>query len=428
MGVVGLPTTLNNLSGGSAVIRKFSTELRRKAVPSDFYTALRGEDVIYKGQTIQIPDKIYTKIKASDSAGANNVRVTLKMPLNGNILRGRAIAMGTEIQPIIKTGTIYRNNYRFVVQDEPGYGEDKLDAQPYRLYQEHVNDLSQHAKAEEGLEIRMALVESNGWNLQAGSTAATCPAQWNRNFYVIGCPTALQPTFHPNAATYTNRIVSAIQTAAGGPGANFIQTAAQMTTCNDLDNIIRWAFRRRMMPMTLNGRSGFVLSMSQLGAQRFSDPAFTDSLGARWSSVQRFTGAVDVQIWHGLIGKYEGPSATIWVTVDDRLPTLIPTGTGEPFGLAAGYVWPTDSDLRQLEGTTTRDAMILHGMGAVVNWDAEPMHLIQQDWDYNIRNGKGYAGVRGIQQLQYDNTPADPTGAAREYFGSAVIVAGRQEG
>lgn len=416
-------TTLNNLSGGAAVIRKFSTELRRKAIPKSIYVNIRGETVIYKGQYMAIPNGIYTKIKASDKAGANNIRVTLKMPLNGNILRGRTVAVGTEVAPVIRTGTLYRANYRFVVQDEPGYHEDRLDAAPYRLYQEHVRDLAPHASAEEDLEIHMALVETYGWNMLFGSTALTCPAMWNRNCYVIGAP--LQPAFHPNLATYTNRIVSAMNNASGGNGA-FAQTASQMLSGNTVDNIIRWAFRRRMTPLVLEGRHAYVLTVSQLGAQRFSDPFFTDSMGARWVTTNRIQ-SQKVQMWNGLLGKYVSPSATVYVVVDDRLPTLLPSGSAEPFGLIAGYIWPTDNDLRNLDNTTVRDAMILHGAGAIVNWEAEAMRLIEDDYDYKLNWGKGYAGVRGIQQLQFDTTPAGATGATREYHGSALIIGGRYE-
>jgi hypothetical protein len=109
------------------------------------------------------------------------------------------------------------------------------------------------------------------------------------------------------------------------------------------------------------------------------------------------------------------------------LPTLIPSGTAEPWGLRAGYVWPQEDDLRERDNALTRDACILHGAGGIANFEQEKMHFITQDWDYEVRNGKGYAGVRGIQQLQFDTTPTDATGASRAYYGSAIVVCGRDE-
>lgn len=418
-------TSLLSTIDANAVITNYSKKLRRKAIPKDIYTNIRGEDIIYKNKEVNVPEMFYHKVEAQSTAGANNVRIPMKMPVNANILRGRAIALGQEVRPVIKTGAIHRNNYRFVVQAEPGYGEDKLDAAPYMLYQEHVNDLYPHAEAEEGLEIRMAAIETYGWNLMAGSTVNVCQAQWNRNTYVVGCPMTQQPVFHPDYATYTNRIVSAIDVASGG-GATFQQTASQMLSGNEIDNILRWAFARRMKPMTIGGRSTFVLTISLLGAQRFSDPNFVDSMGNRWvNSGYRMN--KDIQNWVGVLGEYIGPYASVVVAVDERLATLLPSGTSAPYGLSAGYVWPTDSDLRNLDNELIRDAMILHGKGGLVKWDAEPMHLIQEDWDYKIRNGKGYAGVRGIQQLQFDTSPEDATGAAREHWGSALIIGGRAE-
>jgi hypothetical protein len=416
-------SSLNTLSGGASVVRNFSKELRRKAIPRDIYTNLRAKHIVYEGQRLEIPAGIYQSISPKDTAGANNVRVTMKLPINANILRGRTVALGTEVAPVVKTGTLYRAPYRFVVQNEPGYGEDKLDAEPYKLYQAHVDDLSPHGAAEEGLEIRMALIESNGWNLLAGSTAALAPAQWNRNFFICGLNADSQPAFHPTYATYTNRIVNLIDTVSGGAG-NFTQTQTQMLSGWAMDEMVIYALRRRMIPL-MGKRPYFVLTISQVQAAYFSNPNFVDTLGDRWTAQNRLSNDA-AQNWIGILGKWTSASgADIYVTMDERLATLLPSGSAAPFGLAAHYMWPTDNDDRQLDNPIVRDASILHGAGAVVKWEPEPMHYINDNYDYHVRNGYGYAGVRGIQQLQFDSSPVDPTGVGREYFGSAVIVVGR---
>jgi len=245
----------------------------------------------------------------------------------------------------------------------------------------------------------------------------------------MGCPITQQPTFNPTWATYTNSIVQSIDIAAGGDGtgsSGFVQTNAQMISGNGLDTALRWAHRRRMIPLEIEGRSAYVLTISMLQAQRFSDPAFNDSMGSRWVQYNQLSSTV--QKWYGIIGKWQSAvGADIYIVVDDRLPTLLPSGSAAPFGLSPGYMWPTDVCLRNLDNELIRDACILHGKGAVVKLDAEPMHLIQEDYDYNIRNGKGYAGVRGIMQLQFDTVPVDATGASRYYGGSAILVCGRNE-
>jgi len=408
-------------------IRKYSLDLQRQAISKDIYVNLRADAVVYQHEEqMSIPNGIYQKISGGVMSGSNSVRVTFKETVNANILRGRAVAVGTEVAPATLTGDLFRNNYRFVVQAPPGYGEDRLDAEPYKLYETHVKDLSPHAAAEEGLEIRMAYLETYGWNLMAGSTVNLCPAQWNRHFYVAGVPTlAQQPAFHPTYATYTNRIVGAMNLASGSTG-TFPQTAAQMLSGLVMDQLARFAWQRRVLPLVINGHQAFVLSISDLQAIRFSNPNFVDTLGNRWVAMNNLD--EKTQNWYGILGRWASAAGPhIYVVVDDRLPSLIPTGTAEPFGLTPGYMWPTDLDLRNLDNPLARDASILHGKGGVVNFEQEKMHMISDDYDYNIRNGAGYAGVRGIQQLQFDTTPADPTGAGRIQMGSAIVVLGRSE-
>ena len=420
-------TSLNTLSGGSLVVRKFSKTLRRRAIPKSIYANITGERIIYKRQELAMPSDVITRLSPEEIGGATSVRVGLKMEPNANILRGNAVALGTEIAPVVKSGTLYRNNYRIVFQDKPGYGENRLDAEFYRLYEEHAKDLAPHAAAEEDLEIHMALVETNGWNLQAGSTVNTCPAQWNRHCFVAGVGSVRQqPNFHPNWATYTNRIVGAMDTASGGTGA-FPQTAAQMLSGRVMDELVRFAFMRRIWPLMIGGNQAFVLTISQLQAARFSNPNFVDNLGNRYTRSQEVNNE-QVQNWYGLLGKWmSAAGADIYIVRDDRLATLIPSGTAEPYGLTAGYMWPIANDQRQLDNPVARDASILHGAGALYLMEPEKMHMISQDWDYNVRNGVGYAGNRGYQHLQFDTTPVDPTGAQREYFGSVLVVLGRAE-
>lgn len=421
-------TDLGTLSGNSLVVRKFSKTLRRQAIPKSIYANITGERIIYKRQEMPMPSAVIERLSPEEIGGSNNVRVGLKVTPNANILRDNAVAMGTEIAPQVKSGTLYRNNYRIVFQDKPGYGVNKIDAEFYRLYEEHVRDLAPHAAAEEDLEIHMALVETNGWNLQSPGMGGVCPAQWNRHVFVANAGTIWQqPAFHPNWATYTNRIVSAMDTASGGTG-TFPQTAAQMLSGTVMDELVRFAFLRRMWPLTISGNQAFVLTVSQLQAARFSNTRFVDTLGSRYTRVDDIKDS-KVQNWYGMIGKWvSAAGADIYIVRDDRLATLIPSGTAAPYGLQAGYMWPTVNDQRQLENPIVRDASILHGAGALYLLEPEKMHMISQDWDYNVRNGVGYAGVRGYQHMQFDLSPVDPTGAAREYFGSCLVVLGRAEG
>jgi LysM repeat protein len=115
---VSLVTGLGTLNA-QALITKYSNQLRRNAILRDIYTNLKGQDIIYEGQRLAIPNGIYTNIKASDTAGANSVRVILKMPVNANIITGGGIALGTEVAPVIRSGKLYSSPYRFVLQAPP---------------------------------------------------------------------------------------------------------------------------------------------------------------------------------------------------------------------------------------------------------------------------------------------------------------------
>ena len=414
-------TALSTLDS-NAVIQNYSKELRRKAIPRDIYTNVRGDPVLWEGGRMAIPQSIYTPIAAKDSSMATTVRITMKMPLNGNPLLGGTVAIGTEIAPIIRTATLYRNNYRIVVQDEPGYGIDKLDAAPYRLYQEHVNDLGPHAAAYEGLQIRTSLVESYPDNLQGGVTAATCVAQFNPNFYVCGALLNQQPAFHTTATTYVNRICGAINTANGGMRG----AASGMLLCKSIDAMVVQALRRRMKPVS-GKRPYFLLTISDVQAANFSDPAVTGSLGSRFIAQNRMDN-MEQQNWTGMLGRYTTSSGVdVFLVVDERLPILNVSGTGAPYSISAQYMWPTDNDDRDLTDRHSYDACILHGQGAIVNLEPEKLHYVKDNYDYGIRNGYGYAGVRGIQLLQFDTTPVTAAGTAREYWGSMVVVAARAQ-
>jgi hypothetical protein len=84
-------------------------------------------------------------------------------------------------------------------------------------------------------------------------------------------------------------------------------------------------------------------------------------------------------------------------------------------------VWPGDVDLRNLDNPNTRDVNILLGRGSVVKWEAQKLHFVEQDDDYFRIMGNGIHGVRGLQQLRFN----DITGTALEYYGSCLVFTAR---
>jgi hypothetical protein len=59
---VSLVTGLGTLNA-QALITKYSNQLRRNAILRDIYTNLKGQDIIYEGQRLAIPNGIYTTSK-----------------------------------------------------------------------------------------------------------------------------------------------------------------------------------------------------------------------------------------------------------------------------------------------------------------------------------------------------------------------------
>jgi len=393
-------------------IRGYDKVLRTRATVKDVYTNHSG---LFDRTERMIPNAIYMKIDGKGET--NSDTITLKTPINGEPILGNRRLVGTEEEPETKAATIYRNNYRKAVRTE-NYGVRELDQAPYGLYKKHIGELSKWAREYEGLEIRQAVLERVGMTLLEGDTAGVAPQEWNPNFYVQGAVDADQPVFDPDMATYTSAIVSAI-IAAGG----FAQTAPQAATFQLMNQLCFEALDRKLWPLKIDNNDAYIFVVSELQSTIFADPTWSANTGgAVW--IQRNQLPDRVQKWNGIIGKFEGSiGADIYVVTDPRCPTLIPSGTAEPFGLTAGYMWPGDVDLRRRNNPNVRDACFLLGQAAIAKWDAEPLHFVKQDDDYDKIMGTGIAGVRGIQQVQFDQQ--NPNATSREYYGSMVVVMAR---
>jgi len=406
------PILALNALPNQSQIRGYDKVLRTRATVKDIYTNHSG---LFDRTERMIPNAIYMKIDGK--SGSNTDTITLKTPVRGAPVLGNRRLVGTEVEPETKAATIYRNNYRFAVRTEE-YGTRDLDQAPYGLYKKHIAELSTWAREYEGLEIRQAILERVGMTLLEGDTAGVVPQEWNPNIYVQGAADGDQPTFNTDLATYTNEIVASI-IAAGG----FAQTAPQAATFQLMNKLSMEALDRKLWPLKIDNNDAYIFVVSELQSTIFADPTWSANTGgAVW--IQRNQLPDRVQKWNGIIGKFEGTiGADIYVVTDPRCPTLIPSGTGAPFGLRAGYYWMGDDDRRQRNNPNVRDACFLLGTAAIAKWDAEPLHHIKQDDDYFKIMGHGIAGVRGIQQVQFDQQNPDAT--SREYYGSMVVVMAR---
>jgi hypothetical protein len=155
MGVgVLAPTALDSRS----LIVGYDKKLRIKSLPDDIYTDLGG---LYNTEKQSVPNAIYMEVNKAALEGSNTTVITMKKPLQAAAVYGNAVAIGNEERPVTKSMTLYRNNLRKVVTT-PGYGTRALDAAAYKLYEQHIDDLSGWNSEQEGLEIRQAFMERFG--------------------------------------------------------------------------------------------------------------------------------------------------------------------------------------------------------------------------------------------------------------------------
>ena len=399
----------------------FNARLRARGVLRDIYTNLKG---LYNKQTQSIPNAIYMYLDGQpEAAGSNSIRCTMKLPLTGAAVEGNIRMVGTEEVPNTKTATFYRNNWGKAVSVER-YGVRKLDQQYLGIYEQHVDDLGTWANQYRGRSIRTAFLERHSPNLLVGDTANVATAEWNPHFFIGGLNYDDQPVYSSNMTTYTDNIVNGIEVASGGDlGSQLVSNALNIRAIN---NLARYAQDNLIMPLDIAGNQAYILTVSKLQATLMSDPTFsTNTLGARYARIDQLPPAI--QKWNGLIGMLRCPAGVdIYIVVDAKQPTLVPSGSAAPYGLSAGYVFEGDDRTQlRLTNANVRDTAFLLGKAAISGWEPEKMHMVEQDEEYHRIYGNGCKGVWGYSLPIFDQVTPVVTPSTREYYGGVVAVFSR---
>jgi hypothetical protein len=379
--MAGLITAAPRLSQPSRVIG-FNTRLQAMSNIADIYTDLMG---LYNRKNESFPkDAIRMRVTDQDKSVGT---ITLKDKLSLPGVYGNTPALGTEEPPRTYHLNTYQNNWRKVIP-KPGYGLRKLEADNYRLYEEHQDDLADWSKEEHGYCIRRALLERYSPNLLQGDTAAQCVPWWNPNIFIPTLGLYNQPAFNRNRAIHTNNICNALMQSGG-----FGQLAARTLTAPVLDDMSNWALRRRIRPLRIPGLptgEGYLLTISEIQAALVSNATWAaNNLGALYVAKAALPDMV--QKWRGVIGSY----GNILIVTDPRIPTVLPSGSAAPYSLQAGYMVWNSRDLRHRQNPNCKDVAFLHGAGAFWEVEGEKQHFITDDRDYMFHKGLGIAGVRG---------------------------------
>lgn len=394
-------------------IKGWDKKLRMKSMLRDIYGVSTG---LYNSETKKVPNAIYVTIDKSAIEETVSATVTMLKPLSGAGTYGQTTLIGSEEDAVTKTLTVYRGNLRKAVTT-PGYGSRKLETEMYGLYKKHIDNLSVWNSQQEGMEIRQAFVERYGETLvQDTDTSAICTRNYNPNIFVCGLPlNTASPTYSSNSATYTTNIVNKVIAAGGG---SILPTVGQTLNQPNLSNISNFALARRITDLAipgLPGGRGYFFTMSELQATYLGDPAWSArNLGDLYKSVSALP--EKVQNWPGVIGAYKN----LLLCVDVMQPTLVPTGSSAPFGISTGYVWPGDINLRYRDDGDVCDTCFLHGAGSIFKWDAEALHHIRQNDDYDLIQGHGTARVYGIQDPLYDAQV--PNMGSWEKFNNVLVI------
>jgi hypothetical protein len=398
----------------NSTITGYDKKLRMKSPLESIFNVndLKGQ---YNTVKKTVPNAIIMDVSEEALSDAEFTRITMKVPLRQRGVMGNQFAIGQEERPVTKAVTIYRNNLRKVVTT-PGYGKRKLDAQGYRLYERHIDDLARWNGEHDDLECEQAILERFGETLVWGDTAAACVRNWNPNIGVVGLPLRTMPVqYNPNRAVYTTNIVNNVLLAGGGAIA---PTNTQVLLQPGLSHISNDLIRRRISRLNLPGVAGgkgYVLTYSELQAVYLGDPAWSArNLGTLYITKAALPDRV--QNWAGVQGAYKD----LLLVCNVRQPTLVVSGTSAPFGLAAGYVWPGDVDERNRGNANVIDTVFALGRGSMINWYPEKLHHIQQLDDYGAIVGHGTALVRGRQIPLFDTAAQSAT--SYDQFTSGVYL------
>ncbi|MCP4651140.1 MAG: hypothetical protein GY853_13825 [PVC group bacterium] len=408
MGVLNTPPQLANAS----LIAGFDKKLQMKSSLLDIYENSSG---MYVMENKKIPNAIRMMVDQK-VADKNNITITFTGELQGLGIYDLTRARGLERYPITKSVTVYRNIVRKVV-GEPGYGPDELDAKPYGLYEQWIDQLGEWNRQHHGLSLRQCVLEQYGESLQYGRTAAFCPRNWTPNILVAGRSLRnMQVPYQTNRATYTTNIVNAIFAS----GANSLTPLVTQTlNMPNLSNAQNACLGMRIEKLSIPGFSagGWILTMSELQATYLTDPVWsTRNLGSQYMQFNDLN--EKVQNWYGVMGRYKD-----FLLVQDILqPTLIISGTSAPWGMTAGYMYPGTDDDRERDDDDTRDTANILGKAAVIDWNPQKLHHISDDDDYKITLGHGTSLVEGVSQPIYDDEA--PRFGSHEQYTSAVMICG----
>lgn len=392
----------------SLLVQGFSRMLQQKALQEDIFVKLNEN---YGPDYPSIPDAIYLTVD-NVMTEEHSHKLGMIMPLSGAATYGNTQnQVGREERQVTKSVTIYKNDYSHAVTNQL-FGIDAQDKRFYKLLEKETEQLGKYFKELKGVFIRQCLLERYSENLfLASPTSSLVSREWNPNWYVKNLADTAQPAFSQTNATFTNNIVTALNSA--GTGQNATMDFQYLTALEHYA-----LYEKKIKPISVGGKTTYIVTVPARQAITLKNPFVTGSFGNAWIQYNRLS---DKEMnWPNVLGRF----GTLLLIEDPRSPTILPGGTAAPFSLTPGYLYPGDNDTRSTS-VLARDIGFLIGNAAMIEWEAERLHFeIEQALTYNKRRGHGAFGTCGFNQVQYDTD--SPTATSREQFSSIVLAFGRQ--
>jgi len=293
-----------------------------------------------------------------------------------------------------KSFTAYFNEFSHAVSGWQ-YGIHFSDSKPYKIQDENMTKatklLGNHGFERFGLYRRQALLETYSQNLTASPVSLT--QRWNPHWYIKNLFDTQQPVYSTNNATFTARIVTALQ--AAGTGINAALDAHYLLALSNRAKALRIA------PLVINGKNRYILTIPSEQTVWASSLDIAGSLGAWWSDYSRLK--EEKLMFPGLLGEWKN----ILLVEDERAPTLTIGGSAAPFTLTANYMRYGNDDERDVS-SGARQVGFLLGKAPLVEWYPDKIHHEMDDYNYKKWLGKGYFGMIGDSLRIYDQaTPTD---------------------
>ena len=354
----------------------------------------------------QAPSDIFVDI--TSDAGVRSVTKAFLRSLADEAIEGNATKyIGNEKNLRMKYASFYANDYACPPIAAQGYGIDKRELDPYKVFDKIVPLMWQWLAEYRDFAMHHACVENISSNLEGAPLSQS--AGLNEHIWFPVLTDVQQPAFVTTGSEYTEAVGDAATLAGASSATN------QLTIPLILDAAVYYQ-NAYFAP----ANKKYYLLVSDKQALRLSkgsvDDSFGDYLlntGAEFDKVKR-----ELPDAVGLIGD-------VVVLRNKRAPTIRKGGNDSDWLITPGYMRMGRTDGRStLTGANDFDVNIFCGAGMLAKMETELPHIEEQYDDYKRYVGHILVGACSYMTCRYDiDTATDAD--KRQQEGCGLILTSR---